>query len=151
MANDGNLVDASGNYLKAGSPANYLPLSTAEGLVSAGKLSGNVLLQFPTANEINGTDGAATALVISATAATMSTAVGDGTVSNTVNTLTAALAASSLHSCTSAACADNAWVFGTSQTVANFGVGAWIDNTDVVASLAGQYTETMYVTLLTSY
>ena len=149
LANDGNLINSSGDYLKGTGGTNYLPLGTAAG---AAKASGRVWLQFPAANQIIGTDGAATALTITATAATMGAVIGDGVVSNTHNTLTDVLHTPTTTTvCGAAVCADNHWVYATNSSVANFGIGTYIDNTEVVSSLAGTYTETMYVTLLTSY
>lgn len=147
FANNGNLINSSGAYLKAG--ANYLPLGVAN---NAAVTPGQVWLKFPTANQINGNDGAATPLTISATAATMNAAAGDGVVSSTINTLSKVLNSPTTATvCGAAVCADNGWIFATSSSTATFDIGTALDNTVVPAGLAGTYTETMYVTLVTAY
>lgn len=147
FANNGNLINSSGAYLKAG--ANYLPLGVAN---NPAVTPGQVWLKFPTANQINGNDGAATPLTISATAATMNAAAGDGVVSSTINTLSKVLNSPTTATvCGAAVCADNGWIFATSSSTATFDIGTALDNTVVPAGLAGTYTETMYVTLVTAY
>jgi hypothetical protein len=148
FANNGNLINSSGSYLKA-SGGNYLPLGVAN---NAAVTPGQVWLKFPTANQINGNDGAATPLTISATAATMGAAAADGIVTSTINTLSKVLNSPTTATvCGTAVCADNGWIFATSSSTATFDIGTALDNTVVPTGLAGTYTETMYVTLVTAY
>lgn len=150
LGNNGNLVDVNGNYLKDNT-GKTLPLGTAANATVG--TTGKVWLKMPAASGINGTDGAATPLAYSLANAATIVAATDGVVSNVAagNTLTAVLTAGA-NACTGpAACTNDGWVHATSPTLTTFGLGTGIDNTDPVNAIAGTYTETLYLTLVTAY
>jgi hypothetical protein len=146
FANDGNLINNAGTYLKDNT-GDYLPLGVGKNNTIQ---SGKVWLVLPAANEISGTDG--TPGATPNPYAALNTVV-DATISSTQNTLTSALkhATTACNNGAADACLDNSWVFATASSTATFNIGTAIDNTNPINALAGDYTETMYVTLLTSY
>ena len=148
LANNGYLVDQSGNYLMDNvTPApNYLGLGKVASAVNTA--AGQIWLKFPANPDIKGTDGGATH-IIQATSANLNTAT-SGVVSNATNTLTKVLAATP--AACAVACVDNGWVYATAPTLATFGIGTMIDPVaNKVNAIAGTYTETLYLTLVTAY
>ena len=150
FANNGNLINNSGSYLKE-TGGNYLPLGLGNNVAA---VAGQVWLKFPVVGQINGNDGAAAALTIDANRAKMTVAATDGVVTSTINTLTGvlnAVAAPLTGPCGGIGCGNNSWIFGTTSSTATIDIGTALDNTVVPSGLAGTYTETMYVTLVTAY
>jgi len=153
LGNNGNLVDVNGNYLKDNTDKT-LPLGVAANATVG--TTGNLWLKMPAASGINGNDGAGTPLAYDLADAAHVVAAADGVVSNTAtgNTLTAVLTASVSNTGTCngpAVCTDDGWVHATSPTLTTFGLGTGIDDTDPVNAIAGTYTETLYLTLVTAY
>lgn len=151
LANDGNLISKSGTYLKSTSAATpYLALGgVAAG--TAAPASGRVWLKFPTVGQIKGTDGGAATNLIIGTAAKFNLITTDGEITSAKNSLTAIMAATSVNTACTGACVNNGWVYGTDLTSASLDIGALISNTTPIIGLAGTYTETLYVTLVTAY
>lgn len=151
LANNGNLISQSGTYIKSNHATDfYLPLGTAQ---NAAITAGRVWLKLPAVNQIKGKDGPATAdLAYDAISSTANLAQTDGIINNTQNTLTAMLDVNGSTACTgAAACDDNGWIYATDQSIATFDVGTFLDNTNTIVGLAGTYTETLYITLVTAY
>jgi hypothetical protein len=153
LANNGYLVDQNGNYLKDNN-ADFLRLGAA---ASDGTTAGRLWIKFPSTALINGNDRTGTGAVLydGATSA-LQNLITDGNISNIAagNTLTAILRASTTlcdQGGTPAQCADNGWIYATAPTLATFGLGTMIDNTNPVNAIAGSYTETLYMTLVTAY
>jgi hypothetical protein len=148
LANDGNLISKSGTYLKAVG-GNYLPLGLAS---NAAITPGRIWLKFPAVNQIKGTDGGAATQIIDANSTSMGTATGDGVVTSAINSLTAVLAnATTATNCTAGKCANNGWVYASDLSTASIDIGASISNVAAPIGIAGTYTETLYVTLVTAY
>lgn len=153
LANNGNLISKSGSYLKSTSAATpYLALGGAAAGTAA-PVAGRVWLKFPAAGlgQIKGTDGSAATNIIIADAAKFNLITTDGEITSAKNSLTAIMKATSVNTACTAACVDNGWVFGTDLTSASLDIGALISNTTPIVGLAGTYTETLYVTLVTAY
>ena len=149
LANNGYLVDQSGNYLKSTAAANnFLGLGINAG---DGTGPGKVWLKFPAANGIKGyTESAQPTRLVNANS-TIYAATGEGIVNNATNTLTKSLATGPATSCGAAACVDEGWVFATAPTTTTMVIGTAIDNAAPVNAIAGTYTETLYLTLVTAY
>lgn len=152
MANNGNLVSQSGNYLTADAATPYyVPLGQPATTLVTGNPppAGRVWLRFPPVDRINGADAETGTNLIVATSV-LQTLITDGDIDGTQNSLTAVLAGSAATHCT-AACVDNGWVYGNDATTASFEIGTVIDDAETIIGLAGTYTETLYITLVTAY
>lgn len=150
LANNGYLVDQSGNYLKSvtAAPNNFLGLGINEG---DGTGAGKVWLKFPGTSNIKGYTDAADATDLIVANSTVFDATGEGIINNTTNTLTKSLATGDAAACTGGACVDQGWIFATAPTTSTIVIGTAIDNAAAVNAIAGTYTETMYLTLVTAY
>jgi hypothetical protein len=148
FANNGNLVNKSGNTLVNTAGA-YMHLGAAADATLTNP--GQVWLKAPLVNQVKGTDGKLGApQTMDVTSVTLGTAAADGVISTLKPTFTAMLKGGTTAAC-GAACEDNGWVYGTDATTATFDVGTYISNTALPGGLAGTYTETLYITLVTAY
>ncbi len=153
LRNDGYLMSKNGTHLKnkAGS---YLPLSgTAAAAIAAN--AGQLFLKFPlAASQIKAQDEAGTPLLVSATSAITDVVISNATAENT---LAAALDNAASNTCTTAACTfANGWLLATDETNAIINLATSIDEgatpaTTGIAGVAGTYTETLYLTLVSAY
>ena len=149
LANNGYLVDQSGNYLKSTAVANnFLGLGINSG---DGTGAGKVWLKFPATSNINGYTDAADAADLIVADATVFNLTTEGIINNTTNTLTKSLATGDAAACTGGVCVDQGWIFATAPTTTTIVIGTAIDNAAPVNAIAGTYTETLYLTLVTAY
>lgn len=150
LANNGYLVDQSGNYLKdkGAAATSWLGLGIDRG---DGTGAGKVWLKFPSTSDIKGYTKASTPAELIAATSAVFTATGEGIVNNTVNTLTKSLATGPATGCGAAACVDEGWIYATAPTTTTIVIGTAIDNANAVNAIAGTYTETLYLTLVTAY
>jgi len=154
LANDGYLIDQNGNYLKdkGAAATSWLGLGIARG---DGTGHGQLWIKFPGTALINGKDGTGTPIPYDGATSANLAANGDGVIKNIAanNTLTAIMTSSATKACSAGAtiCVDGGWVYATSPTLATFGLGTAIDATNAVNAIAGSYTETLYLTLVTAY
>lgn len=148
LRNNGHLMSKAGKYLKDNA-GNYLPLASALDAPAGGAAPGLIYLDFP-ADQINAEDETAvTPLNVIANAAENDVYINNATE----NTLALAFARAAAAACTGAAACiyANGWLLATDETNAVINLAASIDNTNAVAAVAGTYTETLYLTLVSAY
>ena len=148
FANGGALMNQTGRQVTNTAGAKlFLGTVPAAAAATAGEAA--VFLNTPDVMKV--VDQASTPLALLALAAT---ATGSAWINNsTNNTLTAGLTATAVVPCTGAvACTfTTPWLTSTDLTTANFNIRTGLQSATALASVAGTYTETMYMTLVATY
>lgn len=150
FANGGALKNQTGRQITndAGT-ALYLGTESTAAAATAGQAA--VFLQ--SADDIKALDQAGTPVdvgPISAIGATTTPSVNN----SANNTLTASLKATGTTICNAGAALcvfTTPWLTATDMTTANFDIRTGLESATPLASVAGSYTETMYLTLVTTY